>query len=631
MERESVDRKVRSGLAVLITLILLVGCGADAPPGAVDPNSMQAIQDAIRVKESHPGKTHYDQVCATCHNGTVKKAPHREMIGLMTPESIYATLNRGVMQTEGAGLTVDEKIAVSEYLAGSSFGEDIGTIPACSSGQAFDPTKQPRSSAWGFEVTNTRHIEAAAAGIERKTLADLTPRWSVGFPGANRARSQPAFAGGLLFVGSHNGRVYALDQDSGCEVWSFQAAAEVRTGILVEPSGSETAPIHVFFGDVLGNAYALDAFDGALQWRVRVDDHPNATITAAPTYHDGVLFVPISALEVSLAIDPHYPCCSFRGSILALHGATGETKWRAYTIDQPATEQKKNAAGTPMLGPSGAVVWNTPSIDVKRGQLYFGTGENMSSPATDTSDALFALDMHTGAVKWVFQATAGDAWNVACDTDTPDNCPSEDGPDFDFGGPTILVNSASHGDLVVAGQKSGYVHAIDPDTGDLVWQTRVGRGGIQGGIHFGMAAAGQRLFVPISDMSDGRTYEFPDRPGMHALDINTGQLLWSTIHADRCEGRAFCHPGISQVPSVIGDVVIAGAMDGWLRAYAVDSGEVVWQLDSTQEYESVSSKPARGGSFGGAAGPVALNGKLVLSSGYGIYNHMPGNLLLVLE
>ena len=146
-----------------------------------------------------------------------------------------------------------------------------------------------------------------------------------------------------------------------------------------------------------------------------------------------------------------------------------------------------------------------------------------------------------------------------------------------------------------------------------------------------MAAAGQRLFVPISDMSDGRTYEFPDRPGMHALDINTGQLLWSTIHADRCEGRALCHPGISQVPSVMGDVVIAGAMDGWLRAYAVDSGEVVWQLDSTQEYESVSRKPARGGSFGGAAGPVALNGKLVLSSGYGIYNHMPGNLLLVLE
>ena len=331
-----------------------------------------------------------------------------------------------------------------------------------------------------------------------------------------------------------------------------------------------------------------------------------------------------------MAIDPDYACCTFRGSVLALDTATGEQQWKTYTIEETPAVVRQTSAGTDVIGPSGATVWNSPSIDAQRQQLYIGTGENMSSPATATSDALFAIDLHTGKVNWVFQATANDAWNVACDSPTPANCPEEDGPDFDFGGATLMVRSRQHGDLLIAGQKSGVVHAVNPDDGSVVWQTRVGRGGIQGGIHFGMAAAGGRVFVPISDMADGRTYPNPDRPGMHALDVDSGTILWSTIHEDQCDGRQFCHPGISQVPTVIGDVVVAGGMDGIARAYAVDSGEILWQLDTTVAFDAVPGKSTRGGSFSGGAGPVAFNGKLVLSSGYGIYNHMPGNLMLVL-
>ena len=216
------------------------------------------------------------------------------------------------------------------------------------------------------------------------------------------------------------------------------------------------------------------------------------------------------------------------------------------------------------------------------------------------------------------------------DTDTPQNCPDENGPDFDFGGATILATSSAHGDLVIGGQKSGLVHALNPATGAMVWQTRVGRGGIQGGVHFGMALAGEVLLVPISDMSDGREYPDPDRPGMHAVDINTGEILWSTVHEDQCGGRKFCNPGISQVPTVIGDVVVAGAMDGIVRAYDLQTGDIVWQLDTTEEFLTISGETSHGGSFGGAAGPLAFDGKLILSSGYGIYNHMAGNLLLVL-
>ena len=381
---------------------------------------------------------------------------------------------------------------------------------------------------------------------------------------------------------------------------------------------------------MLGNVYGVDARSGSELWRLRADDHPNATITGTPSLAEGTLYIPVSSLEVSLAVDPHYACCTFRGSVLAVDAATGERQWQSYTISEPPVPQKKNAVGVDMVGPSGAVIWNSPTIDRDRGLLYVGTGENMSSPATGTSDAIIAMELATGAIAWVFQATPNDAWNTACDTDTPQNCPEEDGPDFDFGAGTMLVASQAHGQLVIGGQKSGLVHALNPDTGKLVWQTRVGRGGIQGGVHFGMAAADGRLFVPISDMADGRSYPNPDRPGMHALNVDTGEIVWSTLHEDRCDGQAFCHPGISQAPTVIGDVVFAGAMDGMLRGYRVSDGAVVWSLDTTGEFATVAGTVTNGGSFGGASGPVAFGGRLLVSSGYGLYNHMPGNLLLAL-
>ena len=596
----------------------------------VDPNGMQAIKEAQLARENLPGKAHYESSCAACHDGRVKKAPHKDMIGLMTPEAILKTVTSGVMQNEAAALTQQQKAEVAEYLAGTPLGTEIADIPLCKDGQQFDALAPVLASQWGLAQGNARQVTPQQAGLSSADISELRVKWAVKFPGANRTRSQPALAGGLIFVGSHNGQVYALDQQSGCRVWSYQAAGEVRTGIVIDAQSAADGATALYFGDVLGNVYALDARSGNQIWRIRADDHPNATITATPSLKGDTLYIPVSSLEVSLAVDPDYACCTFRGSVLAIDTKTGEQQWKTYTISETPTVQGQTSAGTDIIGPSGAVVWNTPSIDVERNQLYFGTGENMSSPATPTSDALFAISLATGDVNWVFQATADDAWNTACDTDTPQNCPDENGPDFDFGGATILAASSAHGDLVIGGQKSGLVHALNPATGALVWQTRVGRGGIQGGVHFGMALAGEVLLVPISDMSDGREYPDPDRPGMHAVDINSGKILWSTVHENQCDGRKFCNPGISQVPTVIGDVVVAGAMDGVVRAYDLQTGEIVWQLDTTEEFITISGETSHGGSFGGAAGPLAFEGKLILSSGYGIYNHMAGNLLLVL-
>ncbi len=618
----------------LVYCCLLAACTETDAPAQVEstpqnPDGIQALNEARSADETLPGRAHYERACAACHDGAVKKAPHKDMIGLMTPEAILTALTSGLMQAEAATLSEPERREVAEYLAGAELGSVVVDLPVCGADVQFNALGPLEVANWGMSAGNHRYQPSTQ--VSENNIASLAPAWAVKFPGANRVRSQPAVAGGLLFVGSHNGKVYALDRQTGCQVWAFQASGEVRTGIVVKPWSDNATTTTLFFGDVLGNVYGLNARDGNLLWRLRADEHPNATITASPVLAGDDLVIPISSLEVTQAVNPEYACCTFRGSVLAVDSTTGEELWRRYSIEEVPTAHAKNPVGTDIIGPSGAVIWNSPAVDEARKQIYFGTGENMSSPATKTSDAIFAVNFETGDVAWTFQATENDAWNTACDTDTPENCPEEDGPDFDFGAAVLLVNSSAHGDLVVGGQKSGLVHALKPDTGEVVWQTRVGRGGIQGGIHFGMAAAGDRLFVPISDMADGRTYPDPDRPGMHAVDLNTGAILWSQIHEDRCNGRSFCHPGISQAASVVGDLVIAGSMDGVARAYRVSDGEVVWELDTTQSFESISGELTEGGSFGGAAGPIAFDDYLVLSSGYDIYNHMRGNLLLVLR
>ena len=634
---------------MLFSALLLSGCGSgEAPSGeALDSpvsaaatdqdkdNTAQANLNLLLARQAMPGKPIYDAACASCHEGAVKKAPHRDMIGLMPPEAILRSMEEGIMQAEASGLTPDERVQVAEFLAGVAMGTVAATdLPAC--GNEVPPpdfSTAPDVINWGLEPTNTRHIPAADAGLSAGQLPSLKPRMAIRFPSANRARSQPTFAGNAILVGSHSGKVYALDQESGCAHWSYQASSEVRTGIVFgRLPGDQEAPLTVaFFGDLLGHVYAVNASTGGELWRQRADDHPNTTITGTPSLHEGVLYTPVSSLEVNLGLDPYYECCTFRGSVAAYDAATGELLWQTFTIDEPAVVQYQNRAETNMWGPSGAVIWNSPAIDAKRNQLYVATGENMSSPATLTSDAIFAMALDDGAVNWVFQATANDVWNTACDTENDHSCPPEGGPDFDFGAATMLLTASDGRELVIGGQKSGIVHAVNPDDGSVVWQTRVGRGGIQGGVHFGMAAAGDRLFVPMSDMADGREYDTPDRPGMHALDIRTGEILWSSLNPDACKGRDFCHPGVSQAVTAANGVVYAGAMDGVLRAHDVETGAVLWELDTTQEFTTITGETTHGGSFGGAAGPIIHQGELALSSGYGIYNHMAGNLLLVLS
>jgi polyvinyl alcohol dehydrogenase (cytochrome) len=613
-----------------------------ADPGTHPPTVGKGAGDAAprfdqrTTAANHPGEPLFNQYCSGCHLGQVPKAPHKMFLQMMAPDAIFNALDVGIMRSNAAAMTREQKQQVATYLGGD---HPVSTLaaPRCSGAAGrFDPTRHPAASGWGLTPENTRHISGDNARLTLADLPKLELKWAFAFPNSQRARSQPAVAYGAVYVGSQDGTVYALDEETGCVRWTFRAPAEVRTAVVVEPpdaaSNHSRTPL-VFFGDLLAHVYAVDAFTGTQRWTFKADDHPNATITGAPTLHGGTLYVPVSSLEVTSAGDPAYECCTFRGAIVALDAATGASRWKAYTIPTAPREVGRTRLGTRILAPSGAPVWNSPAIDAQRGVLYIGTGENYSSPANDTSDALIAFRLEDGAMVWHAQKTANDAWNVACMLKDNPNCPPENGPDVDFGSSVIVLRDKDRNDLLFAGQKSGMVYALDPARdGRIVWGTRVGRGGIQGGVHFGMATDGERLYVPVSDMldeHDGRKHAEPSRAGLHALDPRTGKQLWSAPADDVCAGRQFCDAGISAAITSIPGAVLAGHMDGRLRAYDASTGKVVWQVDTTREWKTVSGDVARGGSFGGGAGPMVVDGKVFAASGYGLYFHMPGNVLLV--
>jgi polyvinyl alcohol dehydrogenase (cytochrome) len=587
-------------------------------------------------KKESPGGKVYAAGCASCHEQGVSRAPHPKMLQFLAPESIYRALTEGVMKPQAVHLTDVEKKQVAEFLTNRKLGAAVTETraPICTGDAArFDYAATPSSPNWGLGWGNNRLVPTDRAGIGRTNVARLKLKWAFAFPDALRARSQPGLAGGSVFVGSQNGTVYSLDRNTGCVRWMFHASAEVRTGIVVSQwkAGDKAAAPRLYFGDLIGNVYSVDAISGALVWRAHPDEHPSSTITGTPTLYDGRLYVPVSSLEVVPATDPHYACCTFRGSVMALDAATGEQIWQTHTIAETPSIRGKNPVGTDRIGPSGAPIWNSPAIDAKRGQLYVGTGENYSSPATGTSDSIMAMDLKTGTLKWVYQATAGDAWNSACTIEVKHNCPEENGPDFDFGAAMVLARTHDGTEMVLGPQKSGVVHAVNPDTGKLIWKTKLGRGGLHGGVHFGIAVDSARVFVPISDAPDTVSYAEKPNPGLFALALKTGESVWAMPLKDECNGREFCAVGNAAAITATPELVFAGGLDGYFRVHDAATGKILWKLDTTQPVRTVSGDMAHGGSMDGAAAAVPDRGLLFVSSGYNFAGHMPGNVLMVFE
>jgi polyvinyl alcohol dehydrogenase (cytochrome) len=241
---------------------------------------------------------------------------------------------------------------------------------------------------------------------------------------------------------------------------------------------------------------------------------------------------------------------------------------------------------------------------------------------------VLALDLDSGRVLWAYQGLEGDAWNVSCLVGGKENCPKAAGPDDDFGAPAILASSGDGQRFLLAGQKSGVVYGLDPDTGRLRWKTRVGRGGAGGGVHFGMSAQGGRLFVPITDY--GFPGDAPGHPGVYGLDVKTGRVIWS-FTSDACATGPGCLNGFGGVPTAVGGVLLVGGDDGRLRALDPATGARLWEVDTTPAVKTVNGQVAHGGSISSGVGPIAYRGMVIVPSGQGFTGKKPGNLLMMFE
>jgi polyvinyl alcohol dehydrogenase (cytochrome) len=561
--------------------------------------------------------------CASCHTGAPdSRAPGLEALRSRTPRAIVDSLVTGAMRPQGARLSGGDRRAVAEFMTGKSM---EGDVTGAEAGRCTSPVPlsgavtAPGWSGWSPATTNTRFQSAERAGLAAADLPRLRLKWAFGFPDASVAWAHPTLAAGRLFVGSQNGTVYSLDAKAGCIHWTFSASGGVRTAIALGSAGD--GRLRVYFGDTGANAYALDAETGRQLWVRRVDDHASARITGSPTLHDGRLYVPVASYEEAQGADPNYPCCTFRGSVVALDAGDGAVVWKTYMIADPPQRRGTSSAGIPLWGPSGAAIWSAPTVDAARGALYAATGNAYSAPAAAATDAVVALDMLTGAIRWIRQVTAGDVYVSNCRTGNP-NCPDTIGPDHDFGSPPVLARAGGR-DVIVIGQKSGLAFAMDPDRrGEVIWQYRAGRGGTLGGIEWGAAADEERAYFAVSDLTS------PQPGGLHAVSLTTGARVWFTPPpAPACGTGRGCSAAQSAAVTSFPGVVFSGSVDGSLRAYSADTGAMLWAFDANREFDTVNGVAARGASMIGPGAAVA-GGMVYVNSGYGAFGGRPGNVLL---
>jgi polyvinyl alcohol dehydrogenase (cytochrome) len=586
---------------------------------------------SLRAADDAPGARLYQAHCAHCHDAASgTRMPTKSVLNQMAPGTILKALTTGAMKQQGMELSESERSTLAQWLGKAT----PAPAPVNQLSNHCPSETLPGGSgnwtSWGAGPANARFQTAGEAGLPASAVPHLKLKWAFGVPNVNVMRSQPAVYKGRIYLGGDNGTVYSLDAATGCTYWST-AVKQIRSGIAVGSAGSVTA---VFFGDVSGSVTALDANSGNLLWQTRVGDHPNALITGTPAWAGGRLYVPVSSYEELAAVFPGNQCCTFRGSVAALDAQNGKILWRTHTIAEAATPRRKSTDGHDVLGPSGAAIWSSPTVDEAKERLYVTTGDNYSDPPTAASDALLALDLKTGGIVWSKQFTAGDTFNMSCGEAGKGNCPQSPGRDLDFGSSPILVSLPSGKRALLLAQKSGFLHAVDPDAeGQVLWQAQVGEGGALGGIQWGPAADGSSVYAALSDLRFGKSdtpgklvFDRAKGGGIFAFRLDNGKREWAAP-APGCGDRRPCSPAQSGAVTAIPGVVFSGSLDGHVRAYDTKTGSIVWDFDTVRDFETVDHVPGKGGSLD-VGGPVVAGGTLFVSSGYSQFGGIPGNVLL---
>jgi polyvinyl alcohol dehydrogenase (cytochrome) len=644
-------RRILFIVALLVVLLLIVT--TDRLPirdKLVTSIEALAVRHADKLPLARIGSYLFDKNCAACHDDPVMKAPTRDALSRQSRESLMITMEFGKMQPMAAHLSKNQRGLIALFLAGDGE-EQYDWIAQMQCEQPASDDRRTPVANWGLGLSNHRFVEPDLTAINRGNVAKLELAWSYALPRVTDMRSQPAIRGDTLFVGDRAGRLYALDRFSGCIRAHTKVLSGIRSALTLATlsNGKEL----LIFADSLASIFAVDPDTLELVWQKRAGISDYSVITGSITFYDDRLFVPVSSYEVAVAGSPNHACCTSHGAVIAMDATNGDVQW-TWHATREAVAQGTNRSGIDQYGPSGVAVWTTPAVDEKRNRLYFGTAENLSHPATDTSDAIIALDIDTGSLVWKYQAIAGDVWNAACLNDGP-NCPENAGEDFDFGASVIIADRPDGTQLLLAGQKSGEVFALDPDPegmdGNVLWRTRISQGTSNGGIHWGMALAGNTLFVPVAD-PERTTVGYTPRPGMTAMDIGSGEILWHRPVERDCifdyanrplvglentragvssdpakQYECSFYYGLSAAATATSELVFSGGLDGTVRAFDGTTGDILWQTETAKSFAAVNGVEGHGGAID-VAGQIVVDDWLYVLSGYSMFGQLPGNMLL---
>ncbi|MDZ4761130.1 MAG: PQQ-binding-like beta-propeller repeat protein [Alphaproteobacteria bacterium] len=591
----------------------------------------------------HPGLAVYNRACAACHdNPGATRAATLPVLKGTAPAQLRTVLTEGVMKPMAAGLSAEELNQLIGFLTAGQQAAPVAWTDAmiCPVERRVVNVWGPAGlSSFGGDPKSTRRLSARQAGLKTQQMKDLEIAWAIGIPQTQTMGMGATVLGDTAFVNA-GGRLLALDAATGCAKWVYDAGGSRNTPVIAEIKGKKS----LVFANSRGEVHVVDAATGQLVWKA--DGKPAngvGSVRGGVVVHKDLIIVPISASGVGTGANPTFECCTGHGAVVALNATTGSKLWEYHTMKEAEYTGQVNSRGVKQRGPSGAPIWSIPTIDEKRNRVIVTTGENTSHPATDTSDAIIAIDLSTGKEAWKYQAMAADVWNLACaatkDKSGP-NCPwffdNGQGRDFDFGAQAIVATGAGGKDVILAGQKSGHVWALDADTGKVLWSQRVGEGTALGGVHWGIATDGSRVFAPINDPFPGAEGG-PPRPGMYAFDIKSGKPAWSHVARPDCEGErgklvTNCKEkyGYSVAPLVVDGALVSGTLDGKIVIFDAKSGKVLKQIDTIGPVKTSNGVEGKGGSIE-SHGISAGAGMIFVSSGYGSFGQSPGNVLIALK
>lgn len=622
------------------------GRGAGQGGGPPQPNPNDPVYPAQLTSRFEGG-------CANCHDNpnTVSHAPSRDALRALPPERVLAALTTpSPAHQDRVTMSDAQKRAMAELVTGKPLNGTAAREVSAMSNKCAAPLKldnalgRPHWNGWSPDpTTNFRYVPAEQGKLTGDQVPRLKLKWAFAFPESSSiAWSQPVVVGGAVFMGSDNNFVYALDAQTGCVHWAYNAKGQVRGAVSIqELKDMPNVRYAAYFGDMTGMVHGINAETGQGLWTMKSDPHPGSKITASVIIDpkDGKLLVPVASWEEQTGASVDYECCKFQGSVLAVNAKTGKQIWKTYAFqERPYSLGKKNSAGRDLYGPAGAGNWSSMTVDPKRRVVYVGLGncnitEHFIKPDFDDGacDAVAAIDMDTGKKVWTTQllATSSDRDEGGCGRgpERRINCPGFiQGPGDDVS-QTMLINLPNGRRIVLGSQESGRITAMDPDNkGAKLWVAQAGDSLSPNGAAFGGAYdVENQLFI--------RPLPFTDQTGaLAALKVTTGERVWYTevpkpSGCTDANSRLLCNSGNWAAATIVPGAVFTGSRDGVLRGYSTKDGKILWEFPTNKAFDTVNGVPGKGGGIG-ASSPTVVDGMVFMGSGYSILGGSPGNVLL---